>query len=548
MFTCLCFTLLASGAVFSQVKNSGYSWDNLPRIVVPSFKPDTFNIVSFGAKPDYLTINTKSINAAITACSDHGGGVVLIPAGMWMTGPVVLKNNVNLFVSRGALLQFTADKSQYELIEGNFEGRKAIRNQSPISGTDLTNIAITGTGIIDGHGEVWRAMSKDYTTENEWKALVSSGGLLNNEGTTWYPSKSYADGLKLKNAGKIEPGKPLEDYAPIKDFFRPNLLVLVNCKKVLLQNATFENSPAWCLHTLQCEDLTFDGVHVKNAWNAQNGDAMDIESCSNVKVTNCTIDAGDDGICIKSGKDEEGRKVGKATRNMVITNNTVYSAHGGFVIGSEMSGGVHDIFVSDCTFIGTDNGLRFKTVRGRGGIVENIFIRNIVMRNIQHDAILFDMYYFANAPTLAQTNGIEEKPPVNEGTPQFRNFYISNLTCEGAERAMLIRGLPEMSIANIHLENVTIKAGQGADIIDADKIDLKNVTLECKNVTTLVNIENSSNIHFDGLKAIGEPKFLMDINGPAASNISLRGVDFKAPGQLAQFNYGAAASALTILK
>lgn len=535
---------LASTAVFAQ--NTPYSWDNLPKVECPQFKADTVNIVDFGARADGLTLNTESINKAINTCSEKGGGVVLIPAGLWITGPIVLKSNVNLHVSRAALLQFTADKSQYPLVEGSFEGLKTTRNQSPISGTDLTDIAITGDGTIDAHGEVWRAMGKDRVTEPQWNQLITSG-VLSADGKTWYPSESYAKGARKSN-GNTTMGKTAKDFEEIKDFLRPNMLVLTNCKRVLLQNTTFQNSPAWCLHTLLCENLTFDGVRVRNLPNAQNGDGMDIESCSYVKVENCTLDCGDDGICIKSGKDVEGRERGKASQYIVVQNNVVYDAHGGFVIGSEMSGGAHDIFVQKCTFIGTDNGLRFKTVRGRGGIVENIFIRDIYMRDIGHDAILFDMYYFAKAPTLAQTNGKVEIPPANDGTPQFRKFYINHLVCDGAMRAMLIRGLPEMSIKDIFLENVTIRSQRGADIIEAQNVRLKDVILQCKDTKPLVNIENSRQINFSQVRSLTRPDLFFSINGDRCKQVIVTDTNVSEAKSQADYNYGADKSVLSIGK
>jgi polygalacturonase len=529
---------------YSMAQNvEQYSWEHLPQAEMPVFKPDTFNIIQYGATPGGMVLCTESINNAIRDCNAKGGGVVLVPSGLWLSGPIVLKSNVNLHISRSALLQFTADKSQYHLAEGNFEGHASIRNESPLSGTNLTNIAITGEGVIDGHGEVWRAMGKERVTENEWKQMTATG-VTSSDGKTWYPSESYARGAQAKNAGYLQPGKSLQDYEDIKDFFRPNLLVLTNCKKILLQNASFENSPGWCLHLLLCEDLTLDGVHVRNEANAQNGDGMDIESCSHVLVENCTLDCGDDGICIKSGKDEEGRKSGKASQYIVVRNNIVYKAHGGFVIGSEMSGGAHDIFVYDCTFIGTDNGLRFKTVRGRGGIVENIYVRNISMHDIVHDAILFDMYYFAKAPTLAQTNGRVDIPPVNEGTPQFRKFYISNLVCDGAEQAILIRGLPEMSIRDITLENVSIRAKKGADIIEAQDINMENVTLLCDQSQPLINIENSSGVSFNKLQSLNTSRLLFSINGDRSKLISVQHTIL--PRNAADFRYGAEKSALVI--
>lgn len=520
-----------------------YSWENLPQAKVPSFKKDTFNIKNYGAVADGITLNTKSINTAITTCSSKGGGVVLIPGGLWLTGPIVLKSNVNLHIDRAALIQFTDDKSQYPLVEGNYEGHAAVRNQSPVSGTDLENIAITGGGIIDGNGGIWRAIGKDRLTDSEWKQLVASGGEVSENGKTWYPSAGYAKGNKIKDVNTIQPGKALSDYAEYKDFFRPNMLVLTNCKKVLLSGTTFQNSPNWCLHTLLCEDLTLQDVHVRNPWNAQNGDAIDVESCRNVLVENSTFDAGDDGLCIKSGRDEEGRKRGKPTENVVMRNNIVYRAHGGFVIGSEMSGGARNIFVSDCTFIGTDIGLRFKTARGRGGIVENIYIKNISMKNILHEAILFDMYYFTKA-----TSALGQKvdfPPVTEATPQFRNFYVSNVVCNGAEKAFFVRGLPEMSIKNINLENMVLKTDKGAELIEANNISLKNITLESTSTKPLIYIENSSQISLDNIKYQAADQ-LLSINGDRSGQISLSNTNTSTAKTKVEFNYGADKKSLTI--
>jgi len=513
-----------------------YSWNNLPKAALPTFKKDTFNIIKYGATSNGLTLNTKSINAAISACNAQGGGVVLIPQGLWLTGPIILKSNVNLHIDRAAFVQFTDDKSQYALIEGNFEGHPSPRNESPLSGTDLENIAITGGGILDANGGAWRAVAKDSLTEREWKKLIASGGVVSAESSTWYPSEGYERANMVKDVINLQPGKTLSDYAQYKDFYRPNMLVLTNCKKILLQDVTFQNSPAWCIHTLLCEDVTLQAVHVKNPFYAQNGDGIDIESCRNVLVEGSTFDTGDDAICIKSGRDEMGRKRGRPTENLVIRNNVVYRAHGGFVIGSEMSGGAKNIFVSDCTFIGTDIGLRFKTVRGRGGIVEDIYIKNISMRNIAYEAILFDMYYMSKA---GSTLGLKEIPPVNEGTPQFRNFYVSNVVCNGAGKAMLVRGLPEMSIKNIYLDNITIKANKGVELIEARGINLKNVTLQIRDQKKLINIENSKDIVMDDIKSIDPTDLFVNVNGDRAANIQLKHSKVTNAKSKYEFNNGA---------
>src|SRR5215212_583393 len=227
-----------------------------PTVLSTSFRKDTFNIVKFGAKADGITLNTKSINNAIDACNKKGGGVVLIPTGLWLTGPVVLKTNVNLYLQRNATLQFTKDFNQYPLVEGNWEGIPQMRNQSPVSAINATNIAITGYGIIDGGGEAWRMVKKDKLTESQWKKLTESGGVLSADKKTWYPSESSMKGAALKNPGEIRPEKTKEYYQEVKDFLRPNLLVLTKCSKILLEGVTFQNSPAWCLHPLMSNNIT----------------------------------------------------------------------------------------------------------------------------------------------------------------------------------------------------------------------------------------------------------------------------------------------------
>lgn len=539
--------LVAFGDASAQSKAPAYSWQHLPTISRPTFKKDTFNIRKFGAKADGITLNTQAINKAIIACSAKGGGVVLVPQGLWLTGPIVLKSNVDLHIDRAALLQFTDDKNQYKLVEGNYEGHAAVRNESPISGTDLQNIAITGDGIIDGHGEAWRAIGKDRLTEQEWTKLVASCGVLSDNGRTWFPSESYKNGMKTPDAGLVGQGKTIKDSGPFKDFFRPNMLVLTNCKRVLLGGVTFQNSPAWCLHTLLCEDLTLDGTHVRNLWNAQNGDGIDVESCRNVLIQNSTFDAGDDGICVKSGRDEEGRKRGKPTENMIVRNDVVYRAHGGFVIGSEMSGGARNIFVSDCTFIGTDIGLRFKTTRGRGGIVENIWIKNIAMRDIVTDAILFDMYYGGKSPGVADTVKSVDNIPVTDATPQFRNFYVQNVVCIGAERAMMVRGLPEMMIKNIYLEDLVMKTNKGVTITQGSNIVLNNLRLECKDAQPPISIDNSTAISFYKLSA--KPvKLLFMITGKKSSAIKVTGSDVSKADTVRMLGTGVAPDAFTITK
>ena len=301
------------------------------------------------------------------------------------------------------------------------------------------------------------------------------------------------------------------------------MLVLTRCKRILLEGVTFQNSPAWNLHPLMCEDLTVRNVFAKNPWYAQNGDGIDVESCKNVLIENSKFDVGDYGICIKSGRDEAGRKRAMPTQNVWIKHCTVFNAHGGFVIGSEMSGGAKNIYVDDCTFIGTDIGLRFKTTRGRGGVVENIFINNINMKNIAAEAILFDMYYEAVDP-VALVGDKREPPevmmmPVTESTPVFRNMFVNHVVCDGAEKAVFIRGFAERHIENISLKNMIIQSQKGIDISEASNINFENVKIITRETNPVVDILNSSNVVFQKMKFPSSSELLFRVGGDRTKKI-----------------------------
>ncbi|RZK48894.1 MAG: glycoside hydrolase family 28 protein [Pedobacter sp.] len=535
----------------SQKNNPTYSFENLPVIATTSFKTDTFNVLRYGAKADGITLDTKAINDAIKAAHQNGGGVVFVPKGLYITGPIEIKSNVNLHLAKNAILQYTRDFSQYDLVRSNWEGLPQMRNQSPIWATNQENIAITGHGIIDGGGDAWRFVKKDKQTASQWNKLVASGGVVSEDKKVWYPTVQSYEASKAKNPGELKADRDMNYYMGIKDFLRPNLMVLTSCKRILIEGVTFQNSAAWNLHPLMSEDIIIRNIQVKNPWYAQNGDGLDLESCKNVLVEDSIFDVGDDGICIKSGRDAWGRERAMPTENVIIRNCTIYQAHGGFVIGSEMSGGAKNIFVSDCTFIGTDIGLRFKTTRGRGGVVENIHIKNINMTGILGEAILFDMYYAAIDP-VPLTGEQREAPavvllPVTEETPSFKNFTISNVVCDGAEKALFVRGLPELQIQNIQFDNMFLKANKGIDLQEATGIRLKDVHLQIKDGSPLISIQNGRQIEFENLDYNSSP-LLFKITGAQSSQIKAKGVRLDQVKQTAQFGAGAQEKVLTINK
>ncbi len=503
-------------STYVEAKNDyNYLYENLPfsmpKLEVPVFKNNTVSVSDFGGKGDGIALNTEAFSKAIETLSKKGGGILNVPAGVWFTGPIVLKSNINLHLDKGALILFSPDFSLYPLVDGSFEGLETKRCQSPISARNAENVAITGEGSINGSGESWRPLKKAKVTESQWKKVIKSGGVLK-DATYWYPSASSLKGQSISEMN-VPNGKLTDaEWVEIKDFLRPVMINLVECKNVLLQGVLFENSPSWNIHPLLCTNLIIDHITVRNPSYAQNGDGIDIESCKNVLLVNSNFDVGDDGICIKSGKDEEGRKRGRPTENVIVDNCKVFKAHGGFVVGSEMSGGVRNISVKNCQFLGTDVGLRFKSNRGRGGLVENIYISDIYMFDIATDSFLFDLYYGGKSATESLEDGDEAQttvqiPPVTDETPSFRNIFVKNIVSRNARRAMFFNGLPEMNITNINVENAIITSQYGAVISESDGIKFKNIQIipQTGAALTLQNVKN-----FD-LKEFKYPDSLLEV-------------------------------------
>lgn len=474
--------LFTSNAINSKNKYK-YLYNDLPfkmeKIDAPVFKKNKVSITDFGGVGDGSFLNTDAFNKAMVALSAKGGGTLNVPKGVWFSGPFVFQSNVNLHLEKGALILFSPDFNLYPLVNANFEGLQTRRCQSPISGYNLTNIAITGQGTINGSGEAWRPLKKSKVTEGDWKKVIKSGGVLKDP-TYWFPSKGSLKGESMSDMNVPRGDLSESDWLEIKDFLRPVMINFVECKNVLLQDVLFQNSPNWTIHPLMCTNLIIDNITVKNPDYAQNGDGVDVESCKNVLIINSMFDVGDDAICIKSGKDAEGRIRARPTENVIVDNCKVFQGHGGFVVGSEMSGGVRNVSVRNCQFLGTDVGLRFKSNRGRGGLVENIYISDIYMFNIVTDSFLFDLYYGGKSASEALDDGDENPnettiPAVTEETPQFRNIFVKNIVSRNARRAMFFNGLPEMKIENIHVENAHITSIYGSEISQSVNINFKNI-------------------------------------------------------------------------
>ncbi len=532
----LLFTLIILSCSNSATNNQPYQYAYLykdlpfemPRIERPLFPKNSVNLLDFGGNPDGVTLNTEAFAKAMQELSDKGGGTLVVPKGIWFTGPIVFASNIEMHLEKGALILFSPDKTRYPLVKTIFEGLETRRCQSPISGRDLENIAITGEGSINGSGEAWRPLKKGKVSESHWKSVIASGGVVRGD-DYWFPSEGALKGNEMSDMNVPRQNMTEEEWLEIKDFLRPVMVSFIECKNVYLQGVLFENSPAWNIHPLMCENVIIDGIFARNPGYSQNGDGLDLESCKNSIIVNSLFDVGDDAICIKSGKDEEGRLRGRPTENVIVENCKVFQGHGGFVVGSEMSGGVKNISVKNCQFLGTDVGLRFKSNRGRGGVVENIYISDIYMFNIVTDSFLFDLFYGGKSASEALADGDitpaeEQAIPVTEETPVFRNIYVKDLVSRNARRAMFFNGLPEMNIENINLENAFITARYGAEFSESKDISLKNVhVIPEEGAAYLFN--NVKNFKAEGLAyAVSNDAKVAKITGIGTSGLHLSGL------------------------
>ncbi|TCL65333.1 polygalacturonase [Hydrogenispora ethanolica] len=369
---------------------------------------ESVSITEFGALPDGETLCTEAFHAAVQACSAAGGGVIHVPAGTFRTGPIRLASNITLHIAAGARVVFSADPADFPVVFSRWEGVEREVFSPLIYGKDLQNVTLTGHGVLDGQGEPW------------WVSF------------------------RQKNL----------------PYPRPCFIGFDDCTNVLIEGVTLVNSPAWTIHPVACENVTVHHISIRNPALSPNTDGINPDSCQNVRITNCQIDVGDDCITLKSGTEECGRRI--PCENITITNCTMIHGHGGVVIGSEMSGGVRNVAISNCVFEGTDRGIRLKSRRGRGGVVEDVRVDNIIMKDVLCP-IVMHLYYHCGPGGKEPQVADQNSHPVTERTPAFRRIHLSNITArEVRTAAAFLFGLPELPISEITLDNVVIQMAEAA--------------------------------------------------------------------------------------
>ena len=406
----------------------------LAPIVAPQFPNRDFSIVDFGAKPG--TDATKAIAAAIAACSGAGGGRVVVPAGAWTTGAIRLLSHVNLHLDEGATLLFSTDPAAYPVVYTRWEGVECMNFSPFIYAFEQENVAVTGSGTLDGQA-----------ADTNW----------------WAWKKQRADRDALYAQG--QQGTPVAGrvYGP-GHYLRPNFIQPYRCRNVLIEGVTILRSPMWEINPVLSQNVTVRSVKISS--HGPNNDGCDPESCRDVLIEHCIFDTGDDCIAIKSGRNNDGRRVNVPTENVVIRGCTMKDGHGGVVLGSEISGGVRNVFVEDCMMDSPhlDRALRLKSNAERGGVLENIFMRNVQIGRVTEAVLTVDLLY--------------EEGSKGQHPPVVRNVELDHLTSSASPRVLYIRGFKGATIDNIRVKHSMFNGLTDPEVIQyAGKVTFDHVTL-----------------------------------------------------------------------
>jgi polygalacturonase len=432
------------------------NWNNVYKILeninAPTFSELEFNITDFGAKSDSTFDSNNAIQSAIDSISKLGGGTVRIPHGIYLSkGSIFLKDNVNLHLTENSIVKFSTDPNDYlPVVLSRWEGMECYNYSALVYAKDKKNIAITGKGILDGC-----ASSENWWP---WKGKKEYGFV---EGMPSQLDSLNRAGLQVMN---IEQVPTEERIFGDGHYLRPNFVQLINCENILIEGVTFKDSPMWFLHPILSENITIRGITVVGK--GPNNDGLDPESCKNVLIEDCFFDTGDDCIAIKSGRNEDGRRINVPSENFVIRNCKMLDGHGGVVIGSEISGGCRNIYAENCVMDSPnlDRAIRIKTNTIRGGVVENIFVRNITVGEVKEAILKINLKY------EPKEIGVREFPPT------VRNVYLSNVTSKKSKYGLYLDGLPQSLIQNIYIEDSRFDGVEDQNFIrDIENLNVSDV-------------------------------------------------------------------------
>jgi hypothetical protein len=467
------------------------------------------DVTKYGAKGDGKTLATAAIQRAVDVCASKGGGTVVVPAGRYLTGPIFLRSRVHLELEPGAVLLGSTNFNDYPVIHGRWEGIERRVYASLLTGEHLDHVSVTGAGMIDGQGAPW------------WEAHRRTAKLRQQQGL---PGR--------------EPENPVG--APLA-WPRPRMINLYFCTNVIIRDLTIVNSPSWTIHPVYCENMLIDNVTITNPADSPNTDAVDPDSCRDLRICNGHFDVGDDCIVIKSGYNEDGRRVGMPCEDILVNNCAFFHGHGGVVIGSEMSGSVRNVAVANCLFDGTQRGLRVKTSLGRGGVIENFRASNLVMRHISDAAFSITAAYDPERREGAPAPG-------PEAIPAMRHIHWSDAIVVDAHRVADLSGLAEAPLEDFSLRNVQatsaalgihcanarnvvlggldlqVASGACVEVQNASQVDILGLAVARANAEApLVVFEKVSGAWVHGCEIVEGPGALLQLNGDANHGITVEG-------------------------
>ena len=443
-----------------------------------------FNVLDYGAKRDGSDSSTAAFRDAIQACKKSGGGTVFVPAGNYVSGAIELASNLTLYLDSGAVIRFVANREDYPLVSSRFEGVETRAPAAMMGGHHLENVAITGHGTITANNAEWLKLAgANPAWRTAWNGML---GALERGATVMDEQRRTAE-MSLRT-----------------DFIRP-----VESKNILIEGIHVVGSPMWVLHLLYCENVVIRNVVIES-YPGANTDGVDVDSCRHVRISDSYFDTGDDAICLKSGKDADGRRVNRVTEDISITNCTVHRGHGAVVLGSETSGGIRNVVASNIVAQGTDRGIRIKSTRGRGGVLESIRFDNWIIEDTPFPAIEVTNYY---------TRAPEE--PVSGRTPVFRNMAIDNVTINRCRTAVSIEGLPEMPVEGLRLSDIVANAREGLRAFNTTGLELHNVRINAENGVPFL-IRNSSRLDLDGVQTRSPKPDVPVVRLDSSKNVSLR--------------------------